>query len=568
MPPKRKSTAAQDAADMPPPQSASRNQPTTRSEAPKITPRNSLTEGETTTPVKDTPYNTLQQLASVLKKPATPLRSASAGPGPPSALRTARRTPGQNVTPTGGASARKPTASTPYGRAAIRDIEMRRAAALTPGKDRRRSGRQRRETPRDILRQLSKVLAPVSKPIESTPTVELPTPKPRNRLNDMDDDAPLPRPRLSMPLGDDEDDSLLLPPQSDALNEEDNLTVRSVEMPRRARSEQPGRLSRGSFGSIRNSTGFDTTLPEFGLDGDMTEGFDPSFVQGGFDDDEPMLDDPSMFSERTGTMDMRAFGDDRRSSAASRRDSYQRGRLDEDENDIMFQFQVPTRDPDVVAAQQARMERRRSSMGVEAAREGRSSLGVVPEEQDEDVSESENEPLDDRKEEPDEDIEEAEEDNELEEEEEDVEAEEDKEMVSEVENEDPTQRDISNLDFGGGDSTLMNSTMLSERGQGSVLKSAGRRGRPAGVKTAKKTKRVSKHGIEYPSLSAGVVKKLASSFARTGGNNGKLNKDTLAAIMQASEWYFEQVSEDLGAYAEHAGRKTIDESDVLLLMQR
>ena len=85
----------------------------------------------------------------------------------------------------------------------------------------------------------------------------------------------------------------------------------------------------------------------------------------------------------------------------------------------------------------------------------------------------------------------------------------------------------------------------------------------------KKVVKVSKHGIRYPSLPAGVVKKLATTYARSSGNNkAKISKDTLSAIMQASDWFFEQVSDDLGVYAKHAGRKTIDESDVVTLMKR
>jgi histone H3/H4 len=89
-------------------------------------------------------------------------------------------------------------------------------------------------------------------------------------------------------------------------------------------------------------------------------------------------------------------------------------------------------------------------------------------------------------------------------------------------------------------------------------------------KTIRKKKlKVSKYGIQYPSLPAGVVKKLATTFARTAGNSkAKINKETLEAIMQASDWFFEQVSDDLGAYAQHAGRKTIDESDIVTLMAR
>lgn len=91
---------------------------------------------------------------------------------------------------------------------------------------------------------------------------------------------------------------------------------------------------------------------------------------------------------------------------------------------------------------------------------------------------------------------------------------------------------------------------------------------PMTVRKKKKVK-LSKHGIQYPSLPAGVVKKLATTYARTGGNSkAKVSKDTLDAIMQATDWFFEQVSDDLGAYAKHAGRKTIDESDVVTLMKR
>lgn len=86
---------------------------------------------------------------------------------------------------------------------------------------------------------------------------------------------------------------------------------------------------------------------------------------------------------------------------------------------------------------------------------------------------------------------------------------------------------------------------------------------------AKKLIKISRYGIEYSSLPSGVVKKLATTFLRTSGNSkAKFSADTLEAIMQASDWFFEQISENLGTYAEHARRKTIDESDVLILMGR
>lgn len=84
-----------------------------------------------------------------------------------------------------------------------------------------------------------------------------------------------------------------------------------------------------------------------------------------------------------------------------------------------------------------------------------------------------------------------------------------------------------------------------------------------------KEQKVSRYGIAYPSLPVGVVKKLASTFARSSGNGKtKLDKDTMAAIMQATDWFLEQTADDLGAYAKHAGRKTIEESDIITLMKR
>jgi histone H3/H4 len=84
-----------------------------------------------------------------------------------------------------------------------------------------------------------------------------------------------------------------------------------------------------------------------------------------------------------------------------------------------------------------------------------------------------------------------------------------------------------------------------------------------------KQKKLSRHGIPVPTLPAGVIKKLATRFARArAGPKAKISKSTLAAIEQASSWYFEQASEDLVAYSKHAGRKTIDEADVTALMRR
>lgn len=92
--------------------------------------------------------------------------------------------------------------------------------------------------------------------------------------------------------------------------------------------------------------------------------------------------------------------------------------------------------------------------------------------------------------------------------------------------------------------------------------------RAEGFTSGKKTIKVSRHGIEYPSLPPAVVKRIAQTFAKASGARGKITPDAMKAIMQATDWFFEQLGEDLEAYAKHAGRKTIDASDVLTLMKR
>lgn len=194
----------------------------------------------------------------------TPGHRALSAEAPPSrrSIRTPgsqgrnRATPQHRQATAGGlsASGRKVNAATtPHGRAAIRAIDSRRAAIFTPHRDRRRSLRTQRETPRNDLRGLSRLLARDTKPIPSSSsprtTVKSESGGPRVsfRDDDFDDDDDLPRaPRLSIPIDVDDDDSPLQPHRSAGL-EDENFTMQSIEMPRRALSEQTG--SRFSFGS-------------------------------------------------------------------------------------------------------------------------------------------------------------------------------------------------------------------------------------------------------------------------------------------------------------------------------
>lgn len=183
---------------------------------------------------------------------------------------------------------------TPHGRAAMREVEARRAG-LTPAKDRRRSGRQQRETPRDVLRMLSRTLAPRTQPVVPTPP-QAPGTTPRRVAfiapEDLDDEPMPKRPRMSLPLDedDDDDDESPMVPRSAGLEDED-FTIQSVEMPRRALSENAaGRFPRQSFGSIRLSEGFGD-LNNLGPDGAI----DSSFNDGGSfqDGDIPDMSDMS-----------------------------------------------------------------------------------------------------------------------------------------------------------------------------------------------------------------------------------------------------------------------------------
>ncbi|KAJ6032309.1 hypothetical protein N7540_003041 [Penicillium herquei] len=84
-----------------------------------------------------------------------------------------------------------------------------------------------------------------------------------------------------------------------------------------------------------------------------------------------------------------------------------------------------------------------------------------------------------------------------------------------------------------------------------------------------KTKKLSRYGTAVPNLPTGVIKKLAMRFSRKkAGSKTSINKVTMAAIEQASSWFFEQTSNDLAGYSAHAQRKMIDESDVIMLMKR
>ncbi|KIW13313.1 hypothetical protein PV08_08501 [Exophiala spinifera] len=86
----------------------------------------------------------------------------------------------------------------------------------------------------------------------------------------------------------------------------------------------------------------------------------------------------------------------------------------------------------------------------------------------------------------------------------------------------------------------------------------------------RKRVKMTRHGEMVPGLPASLMKRVAiDAQARLGNRKPKLGKDHMKALEQATEWFFEQIGEDLAAYSNHARRKKrVDRSDVLMLMQR
>ncbi|OJD16896.1 hypothetical protein AJ78_02994 [Emergomyces pasteurianus Ep9510] len=415
-------------------------------------------------PDQESPFNVLHQLAGTIRRnPTTP--AAITARRPLSANRaSARRTPsgtytGSNVAP-----------ATPH---ALRALQ-RRAATYTPGRDRRKSGRVQRETPMDVLRNLGKVLAPVTRPVSSSPHEEPEKPPPQP-IDDLDEEPDLPRPRLSLPLRDmiveDDGSPEMQPPRlSLALDEDIDLTWRSIEMPRRDRSIQDrATLSRASMGSNRFSDRFgDLSRME---DLEEVEEVDYTMVRGE-DDDDLGPDTGPVYDAGGETEDLRRFNLD---------------------------FSFPT--PDVTTAE-------------------------IP-------------------------------GNQLEQENED--------FALDINPHVDTGFPSSDSVVGGGGIELAIQDDISRP----MPPSSSPEPVPEDKGTGSKRQKVSRHGIPVPRLPSGIVKKLATRFARSGGGGkSRISKDTLAAVEQATEWYFEQASDDLSTYAKHAGRKTIDETDAITLMRR
>lgn len=443
------------------------------------------------------------------------------------------------------ASGRKPTQFTPHGRAAIRALDSRRAAINdinTPGRNRRRSIRDQRETPRDFLRALSRTLAPKSRAIttSSSSSPEDPkssTPKRRSKSRgrrgpvtipedpDDSDEFPIDRPRLSLPIDeDDASDEDLRPPRMSGLEElDDNFTMQSIEMARRQTFNEQQRYSMrmSDYGPMNDPQ---SDNEQVGID----SAFFPRTDWGGNIDDD---------SGQSGVRDDDATFERLDEDEAARRETLGResfGVIDVnfDEADQSTVMPAPQMQSSPTRPSPTRSSPARSSP---TRQEEFSSPRNEPFENEPFDAGMDDDPLDDEP------------------------------LPG------PEEMDVEDnsalLGIGGGGGGGIDSDGdigLSdlETGVAEVVKQ--KSSRSASKPFKKPGKKISKYGIEYPSLPPGVVKRVAQRFA----GKSKISPDTLSALMQASDWFFEQLGDDLSAYAKHAGRKTIEESDMLTLMRR
>ncbi|KAH7308448.1 centromere kinetochore component CENP-T-domain-containing protein [Stachybotrys elegans] len=394
---------------------------------------------------------------------------------------------------TSASGGRRNNAPTPHATAARRALHQRRTALFTPGKNRRKSQLQQRETPHGLLSNLAKALAPHSKRIVSSSSPREGTSSSIAPIMEEEDDDELPidRPRLSLPIDDDDDDDDddLQPPLSSGL-ENDNLTVQSIELPRRFISEPPdSRLSRGSFGSVGVSDYFEQNehSEEIGQHSD--------FFPGLFDNLQAQIAANEGGYER---MD----------------DITQRTNLGR-ESDFGLQMPVEVDEQTTFLLSEPAPELTHTSLVAESP---------VAEAHAENAQDTE--PL----------IAFADDDD-------------DDDNHGGFEEMDGQMEDVEDND------AEEDATAVDRGARASQAR--------------KKQKKVSRLGIEYPALPPSFVKRVAQTALQSSSlNNPRISADTLEALTQASEWFFEQLGDDLGAYAGHAKRKTIEESDVVTLMRR
>lgn len=369
-------------------------------------------------------------------------------------------------------------------------------------------------------------LARDSRPVEPEPQT-LPRPSRHSALDlpDVVDSPDVAAPRLSMPLDDmyDDDSFHERPPRPSLLPElpddVDGATVQSLEFGRRALSEDP-RYARRVSDRFAEFSELGAVGEEFEIDGTFinrrrTGAFDPLLDQTIVEEDEDTVE------ALTG----------RRDGPSSDADLGVFGQGDDDTEEPTFRFHIP--------------ERIRAPIEEEAEEQVEldETVALPDIAEDEDLDVEEEAPA----------LDEAEETAAL--------------HVDEPTNafgmtgweSDPGGEDDLELAAYREEESALDRSLQAPEAPASVQKRMG---------TRRKELKLSRVGLDYPSFPAAPVKKLALSFMKSQGSKAQLNKDALATLVQTTDDFFEQIGIDLAAYAQHAGRRMIEESDVLALMRR
>ncbi|PFH62514.1 hypothetical protein XA68_13253 [Ophiocordyceps unilateralis] len=423
-------------------------------------------------------------------------------------------------------------APTPHAAAARRALNQRRHALFTPGNVRRRSLMEKREEPIDLLRNLSRALAPGSQPVVTSSPLDDSSPMvpDQTRIDDDDEEElPIDKPRLSLPLDEDDESDLPLPRSSGL--EEENFTAQSIELPRRALSEQP-RLS-----IARVSDFFDQNsnypIDETGRHSDFFTG---------------LLEDLQAHPA-AGDLTLHRIDADpvRRTTLGRDSDFGMQIPAGLDEQSTFLLSEPPTElmadpsiaDPSLAESADAMLvDDIDLTGGVDAS--NLTQGDAVDPTQAADVDPTQAADVDPTQA-----------------------ADVDPTQAADV---DPTQA-TDGLDLTQGTDGL-NLTQEADGDFDLTVPAQGQPSRPA-PGARKRQKRISKHGTEYPPLPPSLVKKVAQTVLHSSGlSNPRISAETLTALTQASDWFFEQLGDDLGAYAKHAKRKTVEESDVVTLMRR
>ncbi|NWX91523.1 CENPT protein, partial [Nothoprocta ornata] len=86
---------------------------------------------------------------------------------------------------------------------------------------------------------------------------------------------------------------------------------------------------------------------------------------------------------------------------------------------------------------------------------------------------------------------------------------------------------------------------------------------PLWAKPVPKKSGASQRKKREPELASSLIKKIFSHYVKM-----PVTREAFGIVQKCCEQYFKQLSSDLEAYSQHAGRKTVEVADLELLMRR